>query len=48
MPIAEWEQILEDLVELDDIRSYDAATKEPDESVPFEQGVREIRERYEA
>jgi len=48
LPIAEWEQVLEDLEELDDIRAYDAATKEPDESVPFDQAVREIREHYGA
>lgn len=44
LPIAEWEQILEDLEELDDIRSYDAAMAELDESVSFDQAVREIRE----
>lgn len=48
LPIAEWERILEDLEELDDIRSYDAAMAEPDESVPFDQAVREIREQYGA
>lgn len=48
LPIVEWEQVLEDLEELDDIRSYDAATSEPDESLPFDQAVREIREQYDA
>lgn len=48
LPIAEWEQVLEDLEELDDIRSYDAAMAEPDESLPFDQAAREIREQYGA
>lgn len=45
LPIAEWEQILNNLEELDDIHSYDAVMAEPDESVPFDQAVRKIRER---
>ena len=48
LPLAEWEQVLEDLEELDDIRSYDAAMAEPGESLPLEQAVREIREQYGA
>ena len=46
LPLAEWEQVLEDLEELDDIRSYDASMAEPGESLPFDQAVREIREQY--
>jgi len=48
LPMAEWEQVLEDLEELDDIRAHDAATSEPDEPLPFDQAVREIREQYGA
>ncbi len=48
LSLAEWERILEELEELDDIRAYDAAKKAPQESVPFEQAVREIEKEYEA
>ena len=48
LPIAEWEQILEDLEELDDIRAYDTAIAATDESVPLDQAVREVREQYGA
>ena len=43
IPIAEWEQVLELLEELDDIRAYDEAKSKPSESIPFEQAVSEIR-----
>ena len=35
LPLKEWEQVLVDLEELDDIRAYDAAKAEPQEFVPF-------------
>ena len=44
LPLAEWEQIVEELDELDDIRSYDEAKAGPQEAVSFEQAVREIEE----
>jgi len=44
VPIAEWERILEELEELDDIRAYDAAMAEASESVPFDQAVHEFHE----
>ena len=44
VPVAEWEQILDALEELDDIRAYDEAKSHPSESIPFDQAVREIRE----
>jgi len=43
LPIAEWERILDELEELDDIRAYDAAKSGPQESVSFEQAVCEIQ-----
>lgn len=46
LPLAKWEQVLEELEELDDIRAYDAAKSEPDKSVPFDQAVCEIRDQY--
>ena len=46
--LAEWEHIIEDLEELNDIRAYDEAKAGPQNAVPFEQAVREIEEGYEA
>jgi len=44
VPMAEWEQILAALEELDDISVYDAAKRYPSDAVPFEQAIFEIRE----
>ena len=44
LPVAEWEQIVEELEELDDIRAYDEAKAGSQESVTLEQAVREIQE----
>ena len=44
LPIAAWQQIKEELEELDDIRAYDAAKAQPSEPVPFEEAIREIHE----
>jgi hypothetical protein len=46
LTIDEWEQVIEDLEELDDIRAYDAAKTGPLDAVPFEQAVREIEEEF--
>lgn len=43
LPMSEWEQIVQELDELDDIRAYDAAKEQPSETLPFEQAIREIR-----
>jgi len=48
LPLAEWESIVEELEELDDIRAYDAAKTGPQDAVPFEQAVREVEDRYDA
>ena len=45
VPISSWEQILEALDELDDIRAYDEAKREPSNPVPFEQALSEITEK---
>jgi len=42
--IEEWNQVLEELEELEDIRSYDAAKAEPQETLLFEEAVRQIQE----
>jgi hypothetical protein len=44
LPIAEWEQILEALEELEGIRAHDEAKQCPSDQVPFDQAVAEIRE----
>ena len=44
VPVAEWEQVVELLEELDDIRTYDEVKSQPSEPIPFEQAVSEIRE----
>ena len=48
LPISEWEQVMEELEELDDIRAYDKAKASPPDSVPFDQAVREIQEGNDA
>jgi PHD/YefM family antitoxin component YafN of YafNO toxin-antitoxin module len=44
LPLAEWEEVIEELEELDDIRAYDEAKSGSQESASFEQAVGEIRE----
>jgi PHD/YefM family antitoxin component YafN of YafNO toxin-antitoxin module len=48
LPVAEWEQIIEELDELDDIRAYDEAKQGPQEAIDFEQAVREVQEGHDA
>ena len=43
LDIAEYQEILEDLEELESIRAYDAAKASDEEVIPFEQAVREIQ-----
>jgi PHD/YefM family antitoxin component YafN of YafNO toxin-antitoxin module len=43
LSISEWEQILDALEELDDIRAYDEAKGHSSEPVPFERAISEIR-----
>ena len=40
--VTEWEQIIEELEELDDIREYNAAKSNSDEVIPFTQAMYEI------
>ncbi len=44
VPITAWEQILEALDELEDIRAYDAAKQQASEPIPFEEAVARLRE----
>ena len=43
LPYDEWKKILADMEELDDIRAYDDAKSNEDETIPFEKAVEEIR-----
>lgn len=43
LSFAEWQQLMEAIEELDDIRAYDKAREEPDDLVPFEEAVRQIK-----
>ena len=47
LPAAEWDRIVSELEELDDIRAYDAAQPHAADRLPFEQAVREIQQDYE-
>lgn len=42
LPFAEWQQIMEELEELDDIRSFDEAKTQPSNPVPFEDVAKKI------
>ena len=43
IPFAEWRRLMEAVEELEDIRAYDKAKVRPDELVPFEDAVRQIK-----
>jgi len=43
LPYNEWAKILEQLEELEDIKNYDQIKESPDEIIPFEQAVKEIK-----
>ena len=42
LPLDEWERIVDELDELEDIRLFDQARETADEEVPFDQAMREI------
>lgn len=46
--LGEWEQIVEELEELDDIRAYDLAKQEPQEHEFFEESLDELRRKRTA
>jgi len=48
LSLEEWERMVVEIEELDDIRAYDEAKSGPQDAVPFEQAVREIQERGDA
>jgi len=44
LSVSEWQQIKEELKELDDIRAYDEAKRHPSSPMPFEQAMLQICE----
>ncbi|MCH7787170.1 MAG: hypothetical protein IIC22_06645 [Chloroflexi bacterium] len=44
LDIAEYQEILDELEELESIRAYDAAKMEIDESIPIDQALKEIEQ----
>jgi len=42
LPIAEWEEIILAMEDLDDIQAYDNAKKISDEVIPFNQAIEEF------
>ncbi|MEX0980861.1 MAG: hypothetical protein WD577_04540 [Bacteroidales bacterium] len=42
MPIEQYNKLLDQLEDIDDIRAYDVAKAEKDEIIPFEQALKEI------
>ena len=42
LPIEEWEKVVSELEELEDIRAYDEAKQSASSSVPFDQVVQKV------
>ena len=42
LSVADWQRIVEELEELDDIRAYDRGKAGSQDAIPFEQAVREL------
>jgi hypothetical protein len=48
LPYSEWNSIVADMEELEDIRAYDRAKARGGAAIPFEQAVKELRKRRSA
>jgi len=46
LSVRDWGRVIDDLEELSDIRAYDQAKAVKQDSLPFEQAVREIQAEY--
>jgi len=42
IPFDEWEKLMYDIEELEDIRSYDIAKSDNDKTISFEEAVKEL------
>jgi hypothetical protein len=47
LEIHDFEKIMEDLEELEDIRAYDAAKASGDAEIPFDEAIKEIEQRHQ-
>lgn len=45
MPIDQYNKLLEQLEDMEDIRAYDASKAEDDEIIPFDQAISEIEKK---
>ena len=45
LPYSEWNKVMADMEELDDIRAYDRATRGDEDAIPFELAAKEFRTR---
>jgi len=45
---SDWQKVISALEELDDIKAYDQAKAMPQESIPFDQAIREIQAEYDS
>jgi len=43
LPYSEWNRVMADVEELEDIRAYDRAKARGGEAIPFEQAVKELK-----
>lgn len=43
LPFSEWNRVMADVEELEDIRAYDRAKARGGEAIPFEQAVKELK-----
>ena len=43
IPFKEWEKLLSDIEELEDIRAYDIAQADNDKTLSFEEAIREFK-----
>ena len=43
IPFKEWEKLLSDIEELEDIRAYDIAKADNDKTLSFEEAIRELK-----
>ena len=43
IPFKEWEKLLSDIEELEDIRAYDIAKADNDKTLSFEEAIREFK-----
>ena len=48
LPYSEWNKVIAEMEELEDIRAYDRAKARREEAIPFEQAVKELKKRRTA